>query len=107
MIKIVYHTSLDQHHYTETNICEIRSITKGNDLWKIEYWRDDGYRDYWWAGLDASEVKDGVADSVEIAGTVYEGKAGMTKLATIPVDMLNRLEETYRALEDIPDGQDI
>lgn len=105
MIKIVYHVSR-QHHYTETNICEIRSVKKGNDLWKIEYCRDDGYRDHWWAGLDASETDDGVADSVEIAGTVYEGRAGMTKLATIPADMLNRLEETYRALEDIPDGQD-
>lgn len=105
MIKIVYHISR-QRHNTETNICEIRSIKKGTELWKIEYRRNDGYRDFWWVGLDASETDDGVVDSIEIAGTVYEGKAGMTKLATIPLDMLNRLEETYRALEDIPDGQD-
>ncbi len=105
MIKIVFHSS-DQRHYTVTDIYKIRSITKGNELWKIEYYRDDGYRDQWWVGLDASETMDGVADCVEIAGTVYEGRAGLTKLATIPVDMLNRLEETYRALEDIPDGQD-
>lgn len=102
MISIVYHTSQDRHH-SVTNICEIRSITKAkdSDLWKIEFYYDNGERDWWMVGLDTSEVEDGIPDSVMIGGTVYEGRAGMTKLAKIPLDILNTMEETYRSLEEL------
>lgn len=100
MISIVYHTSPNQHR-SITNICEIISITKGTDLWKIYFFYDTGISDFWWVGLDTSEVEDGIPDSVMIGGTVYEGRAGMTKLAKIPLDILNNMEETYRSLEEL------
>lgn len=99
MSSIVFHTPTDTR--TIYNISEITSVTKGNELWKISFYDEQGLYDYWYIGLDADETHDGVPDSVTFGGMTFVGRAGIEKLASIPPDMLNAAEETYSSLEDL------
>lgn len=100
MISMVYHTDLNVHN-EDNDISEILNIRKGNTLWEVRFVRNNGYRDYWYVGLDASETEDGVPDSVTVGDKVYEGHAGIERLASIPPEMLNGAEQIYSALEEL------